>query len=89
MIERCKLGIVSERSNPLVKCARILFVFVEQRGRDHFVIGHRAVEFASHEWLAMWRDGYLVETAAGVSGLESRGLYLTPRFFYDRALWPA
>jgi hypothetical protein len=30
----------------------------------------------------------LVETAAGVSGDETRGLYLTPRFFAVESLWP-
>ncbi len=88
VIERVKLGVISERSNPLAKCERILFVFVERRGRDHFIVGHRAVTFEGSRWLALWRSGHLVETAAGISGEETRGLYLTPKFFYDTALWP-
>ncbi|MEO6951914.1 MAG: hypothetical protein ABI321_08880 [Polyangia bacterium] len=88
VVERCKLGILSVRSNPLEKCERILFVFVEVRGQDAFVAGHALVEFQPAAWLALWRSGHLVETAAGVSGLETRGLYLTPRFFHDHGHWP-
>jgi len=89
ILERCKLGILSERANPLSKCARVLFVFVEERGDDAFVVGHACVELAASRWLELWRSGHLVETAAGVSGDETRGLYLTPRFFYEDGLWPA
>jgi hypothetical protein len=39
VVERVKLGVVSKTSNPLDKCGRLLFVFVEQRGDDHFVRG--------------------------------------------------
>lgn len=88
VVERCKLGVVSQRANPLEKCERVLFVFVEQRGLDTFIAGHALHRFERAAWLALWRSGHLVETAAGVSGLETRGLYLTPRFFYDHALWP-
>lgn len=88
VVERVKLGMISDSSNPLEKCDRILFVFAERRGLDHFVMGTRLVEFERGRWLSLWRDGYLVETAAGVSGQLSRGLYLTPRFFYDSGLWP-
>ncbi len=88
VIERVKLGVLSERSNPLEKCDRVLFVFVERRGVDHFIAGHAVVEFARARWLSLWRSGHLVETAAGVSGEETRGLYLTPRFFSDEGLWP-
>jgi len=88
VVERCKLGVISGRSNPLEKCARILFVFVEWRGLDCFVAGHSCIDFHPARWLALWRSGHLVETAAGVSGEETRGLYLTPRFFYDERLWP-
>jgi hypothetical protein len=69
-----------------------LFVFVEQRGveqdGDAFVMGHAYVEFAPSRWLELWRMGLLVETAAGVSGDETRGLYLVPRFFSAHGLWP-
>ena len=89
VVERCKLGILSARSNPLLKCESILFVFVETRGRDAFVAGHAHVAFPRSAWLALWRSGHLVETAAGVSGEETRGLYLTPRFFHDHGHWPS
>jgi len=89
VIERVKLGVVSARSNPLDKCGRVLFVFVEQRGDDHFVRGHFLREFATPEWQAMWRDGFLVETAAGSPRFPARGLYLTPRWFRARGLWPS
>ena len=88
VVERCKLGILSPRSNPLAKCRRILFVFVEQRGKDAFVMGHALIEHPEGAWLALWRSGHLVETAAGISGQETRGLYLTPRFFRDHGHWP-
>ena len=88
VLERVKLGVLSERSNPLHKCDRILFVFVEERGLDCFVMGHAVVETPRAGWLSLWRSGHLVETAAGVSGLETRGLYLTPRYFHDHDLWP-
>jgi hypothetical protein len=89
VIERVKLGVVSARSNPLDKCGRVLFVFVEQRGDDHFVRGHTLREFDSPEWQAMWRDGFLVETAAGSPRFPARGLYLTPKWFRARGLWPS
>jgi hypothetical protein len=88
VVERCKLGMISARSNPLDKCERVLFVFVEERGRDAFVMGHALFPFERAAWLSLWRSGHLVETAAGVSGDISRGLYLTPRFFGDYGLWP-
>jgi hypothetical protein len=88
VVERCKLGMISARQNPLEKCARVLFVFVEERGRDTFVAGHALHEFPRSAWLTMWRTGHLVETAAGTSGDVARGLYLTPRFFSDYGLWP-
>jgi hypothetical protein len=91
VIERVKLGVVSARSNPLAKCARVLFVFVEQRGADggdHFVRGHRLCEFDHARFQAMWRDGFLVETAAGSPRRPARGLYLTPRWFRTEGLWP-
>jgi hypothetical protein len=88
VIERVKLGVVSATSNPLAKCTRVLFVFVEQRGEDHFVRGHSLREFDATDWQAMWRDGHLVETAAGSPRFPTRGLYLTPKWFRTRGLWP-
>ena len=88
VIERCKLGLISPRAHPLEKCAKTLFVFVEARGEDAFVMGHAYVEFAQERWLELWRMGLLVETAAGVSGDETRGLYLVPKFFSSHGLWP-
>jgi hypothetical protein len=89
VIERVKLGVVSATSNPLEKCARVLFVFVEQRGEDHFVRGHRLREFEPAQFRAMWRDGWLVETAAGSPRFPARGLYLVPRWFRREGLWPS
>jgi len=91
VIERVKLGVVSARANPLEKCARVLFVFVEQRGAgdgDYFVRGHHLHEFDNARFQALWRDGFLVETAAGTPRRPSRGLYLTPRWFRDSGIWP-
>ncbi len=88
VIERVKLGVVSARSNPLKKCSRVLFVFVEERGSDHFVVGHRLVEFDSTRFEAMWEAGFLVETAAGISGLRTRGLYINPGWFRAAKIWP-
>jgi hypothetical protein len=88
VIERVKLGVVSTRSNPLLKCDRILFVFVEERGDDHFVRGQHVAEFDRDRWETMWRNGHLVETAAGSSAHPARGLYLTPRWFRAEGLWP-
>jgi hypothetical protein len=88
VVERVKLGVLSANAHPLDKCARVLFVFVEWRGADVFVMGHACVETPRAAWLSLWRRGHLVETAAGVSGDETRGLYLTPSYFYDRGLWP-
>jgi hypothetical protein len=88
VVERVKLGVLSDHAHPLHKCARVLFVFVEWRGQDVFVMGHALVDTPPVGWLALWREGKLVETAAGVSGDETRGLYLTPSFFYDAGLWP-
>ena len=88
VVERVKLGVLSDRAHPLDKCARVLFLFVEWRGQDVFVMGHALVETAPAAWLALWREGTLVETAAGASGDETRGLYLTPRYFYSAGLWP-
>jgi hypothetical protein len=89
VLERVKLGVISPTSNPLDKCARVLFVFVEQRGDDHFVRGHSLREFSQPEWQTMWRDGDLVETAAGTTQSRARGLYLTPKWFRSRGLWPS
>jgi hypothetical protein len=88
VIERVKLGVVSGRSDPLAKCDRVLFVFVEARGADHFVRGHAVVEFDRSRWEAMWRDGDMVETAAGSPRHPARGLYLVPRWFRRERLWP-
>jgi hypothetical protein len=88
VIERVKLGVISGRSNPLDKCERVLFVFVEERGDDHFVRGFGTAEFDRGRWEAMWRDGHLVETAAGSPRQPARGLYLTPRWFRAAGLWP-
>jgi len=95
IVERVKLGVVHEHHNPLDKCDRILFIFVEQRGRDHFVRGHAVEEFDWERWERIWAVGrkderpqQLIETAAGSSRRPARGLYLTPHFFYDHALWP-
>jgi len=89
VLERVKLGVVSARSNPLEKCRRVLFVFVEQRGDDHFIRGLGLREFDDAAWRAMWRDGWLVETAAGTTRQRARGLYLVPRWFRAAGLWPA
>lgn len=89
VIERVKLGVISSTSDPLAKCDRVLFVFVEQRGDDHFVRGHRLVELDRARFAAMWRDGFLVETAAGSPRFPARGLYLTPKWFRAEGLWPA
>lgn len=88
VVERVKLGVLSPRSNPLAKCDRILFVFVEPRGDDYFVVGHHAHEFDHATWSAMWRDGWIVETAAGSPERPARGLYLVPRWFRARRIWP-
>jgi hypothetical protein len=88
VIERVKLGMVSARSNPLDKCGRVLFVFVERRGRDHFVRGHRLWDFSQRDFDALWRDGWLVETAAGTTARRAKGLYLVPKWFRTRGLWP-
>jgi hypothetical protein len=88
VVERVKLGVLSPRSNPLAKCDRILFVFVEQRGDDFFVAGHHAHEFTFETWTAMWRDGWIVETAAGSPERPARGLYLVPRWFRTHGIWP-
>ncbi len=88
VIERVKLGVVSPRSNPLEKCNRVLSVFVERRGADHFVRGHHLHDFEPSTFDHLWRDGLLVETAAGSPRHKTRGLYLTPRFFRTRRLWP-
>jgi len=89
VLERVKLGVVSRSSNPLEKCRRILFVFVEERGNDHFIRGLGLREFDDAAWRAMWRDGWLVETAAGTTKQRARGLYLVPRWFRAAGLWPA
>jgi hypothetical protein len=88
VIERVKLGVLSATSDPLTKCDRVLFVFVEQRGHDHFVRGHRLVDLDRARFAAMWRDGFLVETAAGSPRFPARGLYLTPKWFRSEGLWP-
>lgn len=89
VIERVKLGVVSAGSNPLHKCARVLFVFVEERGADHFVRGHALKEFEDGAFTSMWRAGFLVETAAGSPRHRARGLYLVPKWFRHEGLWPA
>lgn len=88
VVERVKLGVLSPRSNPLDKCERILFVFVEARGDDFFVAGHHVHAFDYETWAAMWRDGWIVETAAGSPERPARGLYLVPRWFRARGIWP-
>jgi hypothetical protein len=88
VVERVKLGVVSERSNPLDKCTRVLFVFVEKRGADHFVRGHHYEEFDHERWRRMWEIGFLVETAAGSTKHKTRGLYLVPKWFRERGIWP-
>jgi hypothetical protein len=88
ILERVKLGVVHATHDPLAKCARVLFVFVERRGRDHFVRGHQLVEFDHARWAAMWRERFLVETAAGSPARPARGLYLVPKWFYKERLWP-
>ncbi len=88
IVERVKLGVVNERHNPLDKCSRILFVFVEQRGRDFFVRHHHVEEFDWERWDRMWLRHHLIETAAGSGKKPMRGLYLTPHFFYDHKIWP-
>ena len=88
VVERVKLGVLSPRSNPLAKCDRILFVFVEERGTDFFVAGHHAREFSYDAWTQMWRDGWIVETAAGSPERPARGLYLVPRWFRAQRIWP-
>jgi hypothetical protein len=88
VIERVKLGVLSPRSNPLDKCDRILFVFVEQRGRDHFIAGHHAHDFDFETWSQMWQESWIVETAAGSPQNPARGLYLVPRWFRSRGIWP-
>jgi hypothetical protein len=89
VLERVKLGVVSPTSNPLAKCDRVLFVFVEERGDDRFVRGIGVAEFDDARWRAMWERGDVVETAAGQSGGGARGLYLVPRWFREAGLWPA
>ena len=88
ILERVKLGVVHALRSPLDKCARVLFVFVERRGADHFVRGFVIQEFDLARWQEMWRRRHLVETAAGSPERPARGLYLTPHFFYDHRLWP-
>ena len=88
VVERVKLGVLSPRSNPLAKCDRILFVFVEQRGDDFFIAGHHAHDFTYEAWTHMWRDGWIVETAAGSPERPARGLYLIPRWFRAQRIWP-
>ncbi len=88
VVERVKLGVLSPRSNPLDKCDRILFVFVEQRGRDHFIAGHHAHVFDFGTWAQMWQEGWIVETAAGSPQNPARGLYLVPRWFRVQGIWP-
>ena len=88
VVERVKLGVLSEHSNPLLKCASVLFVFVEKRGDAYFVRGHHYVAFSDGEWQTLWDQGLLVETAAGSTEHRARGLYLNPGFFRTRAIWP-
>ena len=88
VIERVKLGVLSPRSNPLDKCDRVLFVFVEQRGEDHFVRGHALHAFTRESFWQMWQTGALVETAAGSPRRPARGLYINPGWFRRAGLWP-
>jgi hypothetical protein len=88
IIERVKLGVIHEQRNPLDKCGCLLFVFVEARGRDHFVRGIAVENFDWERWERMWARGHLIETAAGSPRRPARGLYLTPHFFYDHQIWP-
>ncbi len=88
IVERVKLGVVNANHNPLDKCGRILFVFVEPRGRDYFVRSHHLDTFDFEKWESMWTNGHLIETAAGSPKRPARGLYLTPHYFYDRKIWP-
>jgi hypothetical protein len=88
VLERVKLGVVSPTSNPLDKCGRVLFVFVEARGAHFFVRGIGLREFDGATWRSMWRDGWLVETSAGTVAAGARGLYLIPRWFRHTGLWP-
>jgi hypothetical protein len=88
VVERVKLGVLSPRSNPLDKCDRILFVFVEQRGQDFFVAGHHVEAFEHATWARMWQEHWIVETAAGSIERPARGLYLVPRWFRAQGIWP-
>lgn len=88
VLERVKLGVISRGSNPLAKCERVLFVFVERRGTDHFVRGHHLAEFDRARFADMWQARHLVETAAGKDGQKTRGLYLVPKWFRSAKLWP-
>jgi hypothetical protein len=88
VVERVKLGVLSPTSNPLDKCDRILFVFVEARGQDFFVVGHHAHAFDYETWKQMWIEHWIVETAAGSPKQPARGLYLVPRWFRAQGIWP-
>ncbi len=59
VVERVKLGVLSANAHPLDKCARVLFVFVEWRGADVFVMGHACVETPRARWLTLWQEGLL------------------------------
>jgi hypothetical protein len=88
VVERVKLGVLSPTSNPLDKCDCILFVFVEARGQDFFVVGHHAQTFDFETWKQMWVEHWIVETAAGSPRQPARGLYLVPRWFRAQGIWP-
>ncbi len=91
VLERVKLaqlGADREPLGPLTKCRRILFVFVERRGDDHFVRGHRLHDFVDDAGARLLAERWVVETAAGSPARPRRGLYLVPRWFARSGIWP-
>ncbi len=91
ILERVKLaqlGADREPLGPLAKCRRILFVFVERRGVDHFVRGHHLHEFDFAAWPRLLHERWVVETAAGSPSRPRRGLYLVPKWFARARIWP-
>ena len=90
VVERVKLGVVSPRSNPLAKCDRILFVFVEQRGDDFFVAGHHARDFDVRRRgrdVARRLDRRDRGRLAGAAG--ARLVPDVPRWFRAQRIWPS